>query len=141
MLMHCRQTSSSSRARRFPLGLPVVYQAPGDSEWYGGVTESISSSGLVIRADEPVVPAESVTVVISLPSTPAEPGACLVGHGYVARTIASQESALAAFAVDIAEFRFHRRDALPKSAVAAGPPNGATPAGHQRVIGRRSPTD
>ena len=88
MLLHFRQTDSRSRATRFSMGLPVLYQEAGDSEWYGGVTENISSSGLVIRADEPVVPAESVTVVVSLPSTPDEPGACLVGHGRVTGSIA-----------------------------------------------------
>ena len=113
MLLHFRQTEPRSRATRFPLGLPVLYQEAGDSDWHGGVTESISSSALVIRADEPVVPAESVTVVVSLPSTPDEPGACLVGHGRVTRLIASQESALPAFVVEIDEYRFHRRDSLP----------------------------
>jgi hypothetical protein len=95
------------------MGLPVLYQEAGESEWHGGVTESISSSGLVIRADEPVVPAESVTVVVSLPPTPDEPGACLVGHGHVTRVITSEESALPAFVVEIDEYRFHRRDSLP----------------------------
>jgi hypothetical protein len=98
------------------MGLPVLYQEAGHSEWYGGVTESISSSGLVIRADEPVVPAESITVVVSLPPTPEEPGACLVGHGHVTRVIASEESEESAppvFVVEIDEYRFHRRDSVP----------------------------
>ena len=114
MLLHFRQTESRPRATRFPMGLPVLYQEAGESDWHGGVTESISSSGLVIRADEPVVPADSITVVVSLPSTPDEPGACLVGHGRVTRTIASEESALPAFAVDIDVYRFHRRDSVPR---------------------------
>jgi hypothetical protein len=92
-----------------------LYQAAGDSEWHGGMTESISSTGLVIRADEQAVPADSVTIIVSLPPTPDEPGACLVGRGRVARTITSRvPTGLPAFAVVIAEYRFHRRDSLPK---------------------------
>ena len=110
-MAHYEPTASGSRAMRFSLGLPVLYRAAGDNDWHGGVTESISSTGLVIRADEDVVPAESVTVIVSLPPTSDEPGACLVGHGHVARTITSPvPTALPAFAVVISNYRLHPRD-------------------------------
>ena len=87
-----------------------MYLVVGDTEWRGGMTESISASGVVIRADAMAAPNASVTVVVSLPLTPHECGACLVGRGRVARMIRSSARAAArAFAVEVVRYRLHRR--------------------------------
>ena len=103
--------SSRVRARRFAMHLPVLYRALGDDEWHGGVTETIGISGVLIRADGMVMPAASVTVIISLPSTADECGACLVGTGRVARIATSpRQTRPPAFAVDVVRYRLHRRE-------------------------------
>jgi hypothetical protein len=98
------------RTQRFALGLPAFYLAVGDTEWRGGTTENISGSGVVIRADGTAVPDALVTVVVSLPSTSHECGACLVGRGRVTRIIRScARTATPAFAVEVVRYRLHRR--------------------------------
>ena len=98
-----------SRVRHFVLELPVLYRAAGEHEWHGGVTEDISASSVVIRADEETMPDDSVTVIISLPSTPAESGACLVARGRVTRPFESSSRATDTFGVEVARYRMHRR--------------------------------
>jgi hypothetical protein len=105
-----RARSSWVRARRYAMHLPVWYRGVGTDEWHGGVTENIGVSGMLIRADGMVVPAASVTVIISLPSTADECGACLVGRGRVARIATSpRQTTPPVFAVDVVRYRLHRR--------------------------------
>ena len=91
------------------LQLPVLYRAIGEHEWHGGMTENISAFGVVIRADDLTLPTDAVTVIISLPPTPAESGACLVGRGRVLRPFTPFSLSMPTFAVHVARYHLHRR--------------------------------
>ena len=73
------------------------------------MTEHISASGVVICADELTAPSNGVTVIISLPPTPSESGACLVGRGRVTGPLTSSSLASPTFAVHVARYHLHRR--------------------------------
>ena len=82
------------------------YRALDETEWHTGLTRSVSTTGALIRADEPGPPSEHLIVAIELPSV-----GCLVGHGRIARIIeAPAEAAPATFAVAVTRYRLDRRD-------------------------------
>lgn len=97
------------RGKRFTLHWPVWYRAASESEWHSGMTENISSSGALIRAEAPIVSATPVVVVIAMPSTPSRPRSCLVGEGRVVRSLGSlSQTEGSAFAVAVPRYRFDR---------------------------------
>jgi len=104
-----QRQESSTRAHRFDLCVPVWYKTANETEWHAGVTENISASGALIRADGPAVPTAPVVVAIALP--PAN--GCLVGRGRIARTVETPaDPTLATFAIAVKRFRIDRYESL-----------------------------
>lgn len=99
---HHPSRGAGTRARRFDLHLPVWYRAADETEWHTGSTQSVSATGALIRADEPAVPSEALTVVIALPSVDA----CLVGHGRIVRSaLPPAQADPPTFAVSVSRYR------------------------------------
>ena len=78
------------------------YRSTDETHWHTGVTEIVSSTGALIRADEPATPAQPVHVVIELPSV----AGCLIGSG---RILPSEETHSPAGTFAIAVDHFHIR--------------------------------
>ena len=100
------------------------YRAADETEWHTGLSQKITSTGALIRADEPGPPSKDLIVAIELPSG----GGCLVGHGRVMRLIGGTDvTEPVTFAVHVTAYRLDRRDAVLREP-------GATRAGHFRVM-------
>jgi hypothetical protein len=84
------------------LCVPVWYKAANETEWHAGITENISATGALIRADGPVVPTQPVVVAIALPAVQG----CLVGRGRIVRTVETPApTALSTFAIAVKRYR------------------------------------
>ena len=90
------------RPQRFDLNLPVWYRSTDETHWHTGVTEIVSSTGALIRAEEPAAPTQQVRVVIELPSM----AGCLIGSG---RIVPPEETHCPAGTFAIAVGHFHIR--------------------------------
>jgi hypothetical protein len=89
--------------------LPVWYRKPDEHQWHTGTTQSISISGAIIHADEPITPADPIVIAISLPVVPG----CLVGRGRIVRTVANtSETSGNTFIVAVDRYRISRRDVV-----------------------------
>jgi hypothetical protein len=79
------------RARRMPLRLSLRYRRVGEDAWHDSVTQNISRSGVLFRADSDVDPDVMVEIELHLPSVarlnPA--GAHIVAHVRIVRKDAS----------------------------------------------------
>jgi PAS domain S-box-containing protein len=80
--------SSASRAQRFNLHLPLKYRIVGEGVWCNGITENISRSGMLFRADELIQPNAKLEINLVLPAeisgvTTAE----VICHAEVVRTV------------------------------------------------------
>lgn len=79
------------RASRFPQSLPLIYRLPGEPGWQEGLTENISSSGILFSAsrDLPV----NTDLEMRIPLNPALPSGyapTVVCHVRVVRTESRQ---------------------------------------------------
>ena len=89
--------------------LPVWYKAANETEWHAGLTENVSSTGALIRADSPVVPTQPVVVAITLPSVEG----CLIGRGRIVRAVETPAPmAFATFAVTVKRYRIDRYESV-----------------------------
>ena len=100
------------RAQRFDLTLPVWYRTTDETQWRTGVTETVSATGALIRAEEPTPPAQPVRVVIALPSL----AGCLIGSGRIVRTIEVDGESVATFAIDVGHFHLRSKAVLDRIA-------------------------
>ena len=57
----------ATRAERFAIRIPVRYREPRSSKWFEGRTENISYSGVLFRAESPLLPETTVEMRIELP--------------------------------------------------------------------------
>jgi hypothetical protein len=62
-----RAMVSATRAERFAIRVPVRYREPRSSKWFEGKTENISNSGVLFRAEFPLLPKTAVEMRIELP--------------------------------------------------------------------------
>jgi hypothetical protein len=99
------------RAQRFDLNLPVWYRATSETEWHVGVTETVSSTGALIRVEESVPATQPVHVVIALPSA----AGCLIGTGRIVRTPETDEHP-ATFAIGVGHFHIRSKAVLTRIA-------------------------
>jgi hypothetical protein len=105
-----RDTTSSSRARRFPIHATVRYRAD-DGPWRQGTSENISRSGLLLHAREPLTPDTPVEFVVDLPPAVAgEPSATMVCRGRVSRTLEPIDISDILLALAITSCRIGRLD-------------------------------
>ncbi len=74
------------RARRFALHVPVRYRCRGEQDWQEGITENLSCTGLLFRAQEPLAPRTPVELSFALPTQLAGKAQVQITcEGYVAR--------------------------------------------------------
>jgi PilZ domain len=98
------------RAPRFRLDLAVQYRAIGDEQWRQAQTGNISSSGVLVRAQDPM-PVDTrleLRVVLSV-NEPAARGGEVSCVGRVVRLVGEPEERPQAFAVAIDEYAFQPR--------------------------------
>lgn len=101
--------ASGRRAQRFDVRLPVSYRMEHEREWRRGSTESISTTGALIRAHQSVVPTGPILIAISLPVVPGY----LIGRGRIVRTLPQgAHTDEAGFVVAVDSFRIGRRDSV-----------------------------
>ena len=88
------------RASRFALRLPVRYRLAGDPRWHQGLTENISYSGVLFRAEGLIDVDTPIELRVALSAdTPERPHPEVVCHARIIRTMpptqADQRPALA----------------------------------------------
>ena len=98
-----------ARAQRFRIQASIRYRRVGGTNWFEGVTENISRSGVLFRADQVLEPKTAVQMTISLPVSLMRdvPGKILC-RGTIVRTAPSPGGNLTAIAAVIRSYRFAR---------------------------------
>ena len=103
-------SKGSTRAKRFAIHIPIRYRKPHTSKWFEGMTENVSYSGVLFRAESPLLPETTVEMRIELPvavlgEVPGE----IVCRGAVVRIEESPISGIpSALAVAIRGYRMAR---------------------------------
>src|SRR3954466_891683 len=59
-------THDLPRAERVALGIPILYQRPGDGQWFQARVINLSESGVLFEPSE-LQPGTAVEVILSLP--------------------------------------------------------------------------
>lgn len=82
-----------ARLQRFPIQLPMRYRYAGAFQWYRGVTDNISCSGMLFRGPVPMDLFAPVEVRVALPrQLTGEAAATMLCGGFIARVLDSQLS-------------------------------------------------
>lgn len=94
----------------------VWYRPVNEHRWRTGVTQSISTTGVLIKVHEPGMSSDKILIEIPLP---VESG-CLFGQGRVVRkAMAQEQTGTATITVSVDRYRIGRRaDPPPHSLVA-----------------------
>jgi PilZ domain len=102
---------SRMRAPRFRLDLPVHYRPLGDNEWRQATTGNISSSGLLLRAEDalPLDTRLELRVALALNEPVASPKGEVSCLGHVVRVVDAPQGDAHGFAVAIDEYAFRQR--------------------------------
>jgi len=75
------------RARRYDIGTAIRFRARGEREWHEGLTENISTSGLLIRSGRAVDPRTAIEMRFFLPvELDGEHAAEVFCRGFVIRS-------------------------------------------------------
>jgi DNA-binding response OmpR family regulator len=100
--------TTSPRAQRFQLHLPLRYRRLGETQWHLGTTENISRSGLLFQADELLQPSVQLEINLVLPAEIAGLAATeVVCRGEVVRTVEPHGETLSpALAARILQYHF-----------------------------------
>jgi hypothetical protein len=102
------------RAPRFRLDLMVRYRPLGDREWRQAKTGNISSSGVLLRVEEPLPLDTRLELRVALALTePTPKGGEVSCLGRVVRVVGSPEGDPRGFAVAIDEYAFQPGLKLP----------------------------
>lgn len=102
--------SFKSRPQRFQIGAVLHYRVRGERKWREGVTENISNSGVLFRAEEIVKPETGIEMSILLPTPKAGgAGAKVFCHGVVIRSWEDPAGSGAMMAVKIGRSHLARR--------------------------------
>ena len=59
------------RAERYAIPIAILYRSPGELDWQPGLTENISRSGLLFRADQGLEPNTPLEIMVDLPTVVA----------------------------------------------------------------------
>ena len=100
--------TTSTRAQRFQLHLPLRYRRLGETQWHLGTTENISRSGMLFQADELLPPSVQLEINLVLPAEIAGLAATeVVCRGEVVRTVEPHGETLSpALAARILQYHF-----------------------------------
>jgi len=77
-----RKYKSRLLPTRFSVHTPVRYRA-GDGGWHSGITESISTSEMLLRGDEALEPDTAVEMEVQLPAVRGEGAARVICRGRI----------------------------------------------------------
>jgi hypothetical protein len=93
------------RAERYALPIAILYRSPGEHDWQPGLTENISRSGVLFRADRHLEPNTPLEIMLDLPTIVASTAAgTALRRGRVVRAVApsllERRSAVAATFID-----------------------------------------
>lgn len=81
-------SKTSERATRFPIRAALRYRLRGERIWRQGVTENISTSGVLFRTDQTLSPGTLLDISFTLPMDAAgAPGAKVACHGVIVRAV------------------------------------------------------
>ena len=96
------------RAQRFNLSLPLRYRLLGEENWKKGLTENISRSGLLFRAEEVLQPNAQLEISLVLPAEIAGLSAAeVVCRGEVVRSMEPENAQMSpALAAKILQYHF-----------------------------------
>ncbi len=75
------------RAERFAIPIAVLYRSPGELDWRPGLTENVSRSGLLFRADRHIAPNTLLELMLDLPTTIVSETGRTLRRGRVVRAI------------------------------------------------------
>jgi hypothetical protein len=68
--------------------MPVLFRVLGEEEWREAVTENVSRSGVLVRAEKALPERAAVEIRMALPSQiPGTRGANIICHAQVVRTV------------------------------------------------------
>jgi|GEM_PF-6509643 len=99
----------SERARRFYIQMSLRYRVRGESKWRAGVTENISSTGVLFRADRFAELETQIEMSLTLPADNSAGPAELICRGTIVRAEPPRNgAALATLASKILHYRFMR---------------------------------
>jgi PilZ domain-containing protein len=77
------------RAERYAIPIAILYRSPGELDWQPGLTENISRSGVLFRADRRLEPNTPLEMLLDLPTLIAAPASgTSLRRGRVVRAIA-----------------------------------------------------
>jgi CheY-like chemotaxis protein len=108
--------TSSLRAQRFNLQLPLRYRLAGAGDWRKGTTKNISRSGVLFRTEDMIPLRARLEINLVLPPQIAGLAATEVFcRGEVVRTLPPEQPAMSpALAAKILEYKFHYRSQGPQ---------------------------
>ena len=66
-------TNYLPRAERFAIPITILYRSPGEADWRPGLTENISRSGVLFRADRHLAPDTPLEMMLDFPTILAPP--------------------------------------------------------------------
>ena len=76
------------RAERFVIPIAILYRSPGERDWRPGLTENISRSGVLFRAERHIEPNTLLEMLLELPTLIAPPAtATALRRGRVVRAV------------------------------------------------------
>ena len=78
----------SARAQRFSIPLAILYSPAGETEWRSGLTENISRSGVLFRADRRMEPNTPIEILLDMPSVVATTTGTALRRGRIVRAVA-----------------------------------------------------
>ena len=108
--------SQPERSQRFAIRAPISYRISGESTWRDGITENISRSGMLFRAERLLKHGTKLELNLGLPvKLPREPAPDVIFHGSVVRVASAPGDKLPAWiAAKILDYRLLRRGGVPQ---------------------------
>lgn len=102
-------TKNISRAQRFSIQVPLRYRVGGESVWWKGMTQNISSSGLLFEGERRLESNIAIEMNLILPAVTSEGGGEIICHGAIVRTLLPEDGDQpAALAAKILRYRLAR---------------------------------
>jgi hypothetical protein len=76
------------RAQRYAIPIAILYRSPGELHWQPGLTENISRSGVLFRAERRLEPNAPLEMMLDLPTIVSAPASgTALRRGRVVRAI------------------------------------------------------
>ena len=77
------------RAERYAIPIAILYRSPGELDWQPGLTENISRSGVLFRAERHIEPNTPLEMMLDLPTIVSAPASgSALRRGRVVRAMA-----------------------------------------------------